>query len=201
MPVTTCQCPLSGTIEDLLDLDCPVKIGQIGKTAFQITGNPFTDITDNAEWTTTIAALDATKIQVTPILHAQESTPAEAVTVGGAGSNEVYNGTVLNVSEGFYSLNFSIRNPSPAVLSALKAYECEVESGRLGVYLGGSDFVISKADSSAIPVTSMYVQSSPVLSGNENSNLAQIQMILDAGWFADSLVSKIDWKFTSLVNA
>ena len=201
MPVTACQCPLGATIEDLLDLDCPVKIGQIGKAAFQITGNPFVDITDNTEWATAIAASDATKIQVTPILHAQESTPAEAVTVGGAGSNEVYNGTVLNVSEGFYSLNFSIRNPSPAVLSALKAYECEVEAGRLGVYLGGSDFVISKADSSSIPVTSMYVQSSPVLSGNENSNLAQIQMILDAGWFADSLVSNISFPFISLVNA
>ena len=80
----------------------------------------------------------------------------------------------------------------------LKEYECEVS--RLGIYLGGKDFVISKADSSAIPVSSLYVQSSPSLNGNENSNLAQIQMVLDASWFSNSLVSKLTFDFTSLVN-
>lgn len=200
MPVNPCPCPLDPVIADLVDLDCPVKIGQIGKIAFQMKDNPFVDITDQAEWTTALAALDATKVQVTPILHGQESTPAEAVTVGGAGSNEVYNGTILNVSDGFYTINFNIRNPSPAVLLALKAYQCEVESGRLGIYLGGKDFVISNADSSSIPVSSMYIQSSPVLNGNADSNLSQIQLVLDADWFANALVSPLAFDFTSLVN-
>jgi hypothetical protein len=199
MAVKACACPLGATIGDLVDLDCPSKFGQIGKIAFQITGNAFTDITDNAEWVTALAASDATKVQVTPTLHAQESTPAEPVTVGGAGDNTVYDGTIEIVSEGIYQINFSIRNPSPAVLEALKEYECEVS--RLGIYMGGSDFVISKADSSAIPVSSLYVQSSPALNGNTDANIAQIQIVLDAGWYADSLVSKIDFKFTSLVNA
>ena len=199
MAVKACQCPLGSQISDLVDLDCPTKFGQIGKIAFQQVGQTFTDITDQAEWTTYLAAVDATKVQVTPILHAQESTPAEPVTVGGAGSNEVYDGTIEIVSEGIYQINFSIRNPSPAVLAALKEYECEVS--RLGIYLGGRDFVISKADSSAIPVSSLYVQSSPALNGNTDANIAQIQMVLDAGWFADSLVSNIAFDFTSLVNA
>lgn len=199
MAVKACACPLGATISDLVDLDCPSKFGQIGKIAFQITGNAFVDITDEAEWVTALAALDATKVQVTPTLHAQESTPPEPVTVGGAGDNTVYDGTIEVVSEGIYQINFSIRNPSPAVLEALKEYECEVS--RLGIYMGGSDFVISKADSSAIPVSSLYVQSSPALNGNTDANIAQIQIVLDAGWYADSLVSKIDFKFTSLVNA
>lgn len=198
MAVKACSCPLGATIPDLNNLDCPKKFGQIGKVAFQITGNTFTDITLESEWTTYIAAVDATKIQVTPIVHAQESTPAEPVTVGGAGDNTVYDGTIDIVSEGFYQLNFTLRNPSPEVLNALKEYECEVS--RLGVYLGGRDFVISKSDSSAIPISSLYVQSSPQVNGNADANLAQIQMTLDAGWFADSLVSNIDWDFTSLVN-
>lgn len=199
MAVKACQCPLGAAISDLVDLDCPTKFGQIGKIAFQQTGQTFLSITDQAEWTTKLAAVDATKVQVTPILHAQESTPAEPVTVGGAGSNEVYDGTIEIVSQGIYQINFSIRNPSPAVLAALKEYECEVS--RLGIYLGGRDFVISKSDSSAIPVSSLYVQSSPALNGNTDANIAQIQMVLDAGWFADSLVSNIAFDFTSLVNA
>jgi hypothetical protein len=200
MPVNPCPCPLAAVIGDLIDLDCPVKIGQIGKIAFQIKNNPFVDIADNAEWITALAALDSTKVQVTPILHGQESTPAESVTVGGAGSNEVYDGTILNVSDGFYTINFNIRNPSPAVLTALKAYECEVEAGRVGIYMGGSNFVLSNADMSSIPVSSMYVQSSPILNGNTDSNLAQIQFVLKAGWFADGLVTPIAFDFTSLVN-
>ena len=199
MAVKACSCPLDAVIPDLVDLDCPTKFGQIGKIAFQIKDNPFVDITDNAEWVTALAALDATKVQVTPILHAQESTPPEPVTVGGAGDNTVYDGTIEVVSEGIYQINFSLRNPSPAVLTALKEYECEVS--RLGIYMGGSDFVISKADSSAIPVSSLYIQSSPALNGNTDANIAQVQMVLDANWFADSLVSKIDFNFTSLVNA
>lgn len=198
MAVKACSCPLDATIPDLVDLDCPTKFGQIGKIAFQIVGNPFVDITDNAEWVTALEALDATKVQVTPILHGQESTPAEPVTVGGAGDNTVYDGTIEVVSEGIYQINFSLRNPSPAVLTALGAYQCE--TSRIGIYMGGSDFVISNADMSAIPVSSLYVQSSPVLNGNVDANIAQIQMVLDANWFADSLVSNIDWKFTSLVN-
>ena len=199
MAVKACSCPLDAVIPDLVDLDCPTKFGQIGKIAFQIKDNPFVDITDNAEWVTALAALDATKVQVTPILHAQESTPPEPVTVGGAGDNTVYDGTIEVVSEGIYQINFSLRNPSPAVLTALKEYECEVS--RLGIYMGGSDFVISKADSSSIPVSSLYIQSSPALNGNTDANIAQVQMVLDANWFADSLVSKIDFNFTSLVNA
>ena len=199
MAVKACACPLGATIGDLVDLDCPEKFGQIGKIAFQITGNAFTDITDEAEWTTAIAASDATKVQVTPILHAQESTPPEPVTVGGAGDNTVFDGTIEIVSEGIYQINFSLRNPSPAVLDALSLYQCEVS--RLGIYMGGSDFILSKSDSSAIPVTSFYVQSSPALNGNTDANIAQIQIVLDAGWFSDSLVSNIPWKFTSLLNA
>ena len=198
MAVKTCQCPLDAAITDLVDLDCPTKFGQIGKIAFQQVGQTFSDITDVAEWTTALAATDASKVQVTPILHAQESTPPEPVTVGGAGDNTVYDGTIEVVSEGIYQINFSIRNPSPAVLNALKAYECEVS--RLGVYLGGRDFILSKSDSSAIPVSSLYVQSSPALNGNTDANIAQIQMVLDATWFSNALVSTIAFDFTSLVN-
>ena len=198
MAVKACQCPLPATIGDLVDLDCPVKIGQIGKIGFQITGNAFLDITSQAEWTTAIAAVDATKVQMSPIVHAQESTPAEAVTVGGAGDNTVYDGTIEIVSEGFYQLNFNLRNPSPEVLAALKEYECEVS--RLGVYLGGRDFVIANSDDSSIPVSSLYIQSSPSLGGNADANLAQIQMVLDAGWFSNAKVTALGFDFTSLVN-
>ena len=198
MAVKTCQCPLDAAISDLVDLECPTKFGQIGKIAFQQVDQTFTDITDQAEWTTYLAATDATKIQVTPILHGQESTPAEPVTVGGAGDNTVYDGTIEIVSDGIYQINFNLRNPSPAVLNALKEYECEVS--RLGIYLGGRDFVISKSDSSAIPVSSLYVQSSPALNGNTDANIAQIQIILDASWFSNSLVSTLAFDFTSLVN-
>ena len=120
MAVKTCQCPLDAAISDLVDLDCPTKFGQIGKIAFQQVGQAFTDITSVTEWTGLIGATDATKIQVTPILHDQESTPAEPVTVGGAGSNEVYDGTIEIVSDGIYQINFNLRNPSPAVLNAFK---------------------------------------------------------------------------------
>ena len=198
MAVKTCQCPLDAAISDLVDLDCPTKFGQIGKIAFQQVDQPFTDITSVTEWTGLIGATDATKIQVTPILHGQESTPAEPVTVGGAGDNTVYDGTIEIVSDGIYQINFNLRNPSPAVLNALKEYECEFS--RLGIYLGGRDFVISKADSSAIPVSSLYVQSSPALNGNTDANIAQIQMVLDASWFSGSLVSTLAFDFTSLVN-
>jgi hypothetical protein len=195
MAVKTCQCPLDAAISDLVDLDCPTKFGQIGKIAFQQVGQAFSDITDQAEWTTYLAATDATKVQVTPILHGQESTPAEPVTVGGAGDNTVYDGTIEIVSDGIYQINFNLRNPSPAVLNALKEYECEVS--RLGIYLGGRDFVISN------PVSSLYVQSSPALNGNTDANIAQIQMVLDASWFSNfsnSLVSTLAFDFTSLVN-
>ena len=198
MAVKACACPLAAAITDLVDLDCPTKFGQIGKIAFQQVGQPFVDITDQAEWITAIAAVDATKVQVTPTLHGQESTPAEPVTVGGAGSNEVYDGTIEIVSDGIYQINFNIRNPSPAVLASLKEYECEVS--RLGIFMGGRDFVISNADQSAIPVSSLYVQESPSLNGNTDANIAQVQIVLDAGWFGDSLVSNIAFDFTSLVN-
>jgi len=200
MAVKTCQCPLDAVIPDLIDLDCPAKFGQIGKIAFQQVDQPFTDITDQSEWIAAIAASDDTKVQMSPIVHNQEATPAEPTVVGGAGSNEVYNGTVDYIGEGFYQMSFDLRNPTPQVLDALAAYECE--TSRIGVYLGGSDFVLSNGDGAAIEISSFFIQKTPVFNGNVNANISQMIFVFKrSDWFSKGLVNPIDFDFTSLVNA
>ena len=197
MAVQSCPCPLDATIGDLLDQECEQKIGQIGKIGFQLLGQEFVSIGELAEWTSALNATDPTKVQVTTTLHSQETTPAEPITIGSAGSNDVFDGTIKVIGEGFYQITFNLRNPSPEVLKALKAYECE--SNRTGIYLMGTEFIISTADSSAIPFTNFFVQSSPSLNGNADDNLAQLQITLPSDWYENSLITtKPDLQFNPM---
>ncbi|MHA2085270.1 MAG: hypothetical protein ACXABD_16055 [Candidatus Thorarchaeota archaeon] len=190
MAVTTCACPPEATIPSLSNEDCEAKIGQIGKIAFQKLGQAFTTIGNQAEWDAALAASDDTKVTILGTLHGQETTPAEPITVGSAGSNDVFDGNVKNIGEGFYQISFNLRNPSPTLLAELKEYECEIN--RTGVYFMGSGFILSTGTSSAIPITSFFVQSSPALNGNTDDNLAQVIVNLDANWYANSLITSGD---------
>ena len=57
-----CPCPLGATIPSIADVDCKEAFGLVGKLAFQRLGNPFTDITLQAEWDAALAAVDATNV-------------------------------------------------------------------------------------------------------------------------------------------
>jgi hypothetical protein len=92
-----CPCPLAATIPSIGEVDCKEAFGLVGKLAFQRLGNPFTDITLQAEWDAALAAVDATKIALTPLtLDSQEFPSSTTITVGGD-DNTTFDGALLFV--------------------------------------------------------------------------------------------------------
>lgn len=200
-----CTCPLS-VLTTIVAEACGIDITQIQKMAFQIQGDGFdtgagvpTDILELADWQTKIAAGDATKIVVTPLIGADPTIePGEATTTGG-GDNSTLNGVekVTGVNPSNFSCAFN--SLSSLVESQLKALRCH---NNLVVYFftqGGFIIAVevSAGKHEGFGLQSMFV-SDRGNAGFGTNDTVNMSFSLPSGW-SDKLV-KIKPNFNPLTD-
>jgi hypothetical protein len=134
-----CDCPVSSTLPDIVDNDCPNMSGQVQMLAFQRINsasgvlNSFVILTNSiktkASWTAKKTAADSTKIVISPYINAPTFEPGAAKTFGSG--NEILNAIPMVVGKDPTKFTSKLLNRDAAVVSALKSMQCE----ELGVYL------------------------------------------------------------------
>jgi len=136
MPGLNCVCPDEILTTINVD-DCEVHIGQIQKAFFQKLGNSF-DIAGvddpklKADWDALVAAVDATKVVVSPLIKSEPKIePGGPVTKGG-NDNSTLNGVVLNTGNNPAVFSGKFSGLNGPTIKALRTLECQ---GKLGVYL------------------------------------------------------------------
>ena len=117
------QCPLSAAVTSVPETSCPVAFDQISKIAFQqIQSTPsFTTTTVllKATWTPLLAASDATKVVLTPMLSNLVIPVSEVATEGG-GDNTTINGIRNVLGLNSVTVTATLANISDATKQALQ---------------------------------------------------------------------------------
>ena len=162
-----CNCPELATLVEIVAENCGVDLKQIQRLGFQRAGDVFdgatlispTDILELSVWQAKLAAIDATKIVLTPMISGDAVIEAgEAITNGG-GDNSTLNGAeeIQGTNPSAFSCVF--RSLSSTVEKQLKALICEKN---LVVYLflqGGRIAVVKFATDvyKGFPIQSVFV--------------------------------------------
>jgi hypothetical protein len=134
-------CPLPAEIPDIATATCLEDFGQIQKLSLQRqfasagTKNAFPDtglgeIRLLASWTALLAAIDNTKVQVTPDVENPTSEAGAARTVGGG--NATIGGITKNIGREPSTMTFTLNAYNQGIIEDMKAYEYELA---IGVYL------------------------------------------------------------------
>lgn len=166
-----CACPPPDEIVDIPDNDCPSSILQIQKFILaRRKASTFTTLLlpkVKANWTTFLTASDDTKHQVTPFCESVVIPASEPILEGGD-DNTTRDGNPIVVGAGQIRVTGLFVELTPAVLVALKSYNCENDLmiyfiNQLGKIIGinptGTVFT-------GIPITSWFVSDA----GNEGLN-------------------------------
>lgn len=162
-----CNCPELATLVEIVAENCGVDLKQIQRLGFQRAGDMFnganliepTNILELSVWQAKLAAIDATKIVLTPMISGDAVIEAgEAITNGG-GDNSTLNGAeeIQGTNPSAFSCVF--RSLSSTVEKQLKALICEKN---LVVYLflqGGRIAVVKFATNvyKGFPIQSVFV--------------------------------------------
>lgn len=130
MPECT-KCPKDPFLPDIPPVECPIDWDQIVRLAFsrpQPSGAPqFPDVLSIqalANWQTFFAAVDDTKIVVTPPTPNTVIPQSEAQTEGG-NSNETINGVTRYLGEGSVEVSGEILSLDDDTAEAIRALSCE----------------------------------------------------------------------------
>ena len=138
----TCQCPAAAAITTIPAVACGENFGQIQKVAFQRlrkadgTRNSFTSTASillKASWTALLAAVDGSKVVVSPYIEAPTSEPGAARTFGGG--NETLGGVEEILGAEPTAFSAVLRRMPQNVIKIMKELMCESNAGNLGVYL------------------------------------------------------------------
>ena len=138
----TCQCPAAAAITTIPAVACGENFGQIQKVAFQRlrkadgTRNSFTSTASillKASWTALLAAVDGSKVVVSPYIEAPTSEPGAARTFGSG--NETLGGVEEILGAEPTAFSAVLRRMPQNVIKIMKELMCESNAGNLGVYL------------------------------------------------------------------
>lgn len=198
-----CVCPPEDAIADIPDNDCALSILQIQKFIVARRSNSafatLTAAATKANWTTLLTATDETKHQVTPFVESVVIPPSEPILEGGD-DNTTRDGNPIVVGAGQIRATGLFVELTPAVLVALKTYNCENDLmiyfiNQLGKIIGrgptGTVFT-------GIPITSWFVSDA----GNEGLNTRDktpVGFNLRYGW-RDKLVFITPTDFDALLD-
>jgi hypothetical protein len=135
----TLDCPLPAALTAIPQPTCPFKMDQIVRLAFQRRqpiGTPaFTTLVlaqTLAEWTDYKAAVDSTKVVMSPIFTGFVIPNSEALTTGG-GDNSTFNGIREYNGEGAVTVTGVFKNLPPASKNALELLSQESLASSVGV--------------------------------------------------------------------
>lgn len=183
-------CPLPASIGALTGVSCAEHFSQIVAVAFQRVGNPFTDITDETEWDTAIAASDATKISLTPLFENFVIPSGELITEGGDDNSTLF-GQPVAVGKGSVQPSGRFRGLPSANKKELEAYVAEASVyNNLGVYLINEfgKVIADGADGTTkgkpFPISNFFI-SDVGSEGFNTSNFNQFSWTFKGGWADD----------------
>lgn len=140
----SCACPITA-IPDLVDVTCPQDFDQVVKIAFTLSKSAadFTEVVGNeidneTAWTTKLASVTDTKIQVSPALANFVVAPSEGAFIGG-NDNSTVDGMAYYVGEDNVRVSFEIHSAPQAAINAMDALSClsdaTLGASRLTVFL------------------------------------------------------------------
>lgn len=169
-----CDCSQATSLPTIGAVTCPSSFGQIQKIVFQrlnYVASGSTTPTDNKiaatsigaleTWTALKAAVDGTKISVTPFVEAPTQDGGDAITYGGG--NDTRGGVEKIIGRNPTTLTVALNEFPQSVVKEIKKLQCE---GNLGVYLFNGDKQVeavkkagtgSTFDFYPIPVVNVFV--------------------------------------------
>lgn len=124
-----CPCPANAAIPTIPDPTCPEDIGQIVRLILTRQGNQIAATEAAAKllatYTPLFAAVDETKIQITPkLMEATTIPPGEPIKEGGD-DNSTPLGRALVVGAGTIPFEGFLRGVNSAIIDALQQFSCE----------------------------------------------------------------------------
>lgn len=164
-----CDCPPPTVLDPIPSLTCPFKIDQISRIAFQfVQATPSFDgtttlITDEADWQALLAAVDATKVILTPFLSSPVIPPSERLVTGGGDNSTVF-GLPEYQGEGNVTFTAMLKGITPDIANAIAKLACQslaqLGKARVWVYFFNRfDQIIGRADYSGVPVYNISISS------------------------------------------
>ena len=189
-------CPPAAAMGGITIPNCPVGFGQVQKLILMryystgSTKNVFTavEMDDLTNFNTRAAAVDGTKLQITPFVQNPESSPGEPITYGGG--NETVDGAEIIIGVNPTVLTMRLDFLPAQTLTELKALAGEV----LGVMLvDGNGQIGAAVDDVASPanyypiriVQNTWFVSDVVLGGYEAPDSVNLQFSLPGNWSND----------------
>lgn len=186
-----CSCPAAAALTTIPNVACPENFGQIQKVAFQRlresdgSENGFSsanDIKAIASWTALLAAVDDTKIVISPYINAPTDGGGDARL--SSGGNDDLGGIPEVLGGNPVTFEGSLRSVPQSVIKAMKSLQCEANAGNLGVFLfdeNGNIEAIKKTSGQdsvyhPIPIRALFIGSK--IHGNwdaKDSNLISWQ--------------------------
>ena len=170
-----CQCPAAAAIATIPNVTCPENFGQIQKVAFQRlrkadgTKNRFDSSTGHgiqtlASWEDLLAALDGSKVVVSPFINSHADSGGDArMTSGG---NDDLGGIAEVLGGNPVQFDGQIRGVPQSVIKAMKELQCEANAGNLGVFLFDENGKIEAIQDAAnpdvhypIPIRALFIGS------------------------------------------
>lgn len=193
MSSLTCQCPANAALNTIYKVVCPESFGQIQKVAFQRlykadgtrnamvgSGTPLAPtITKKATWTALQAAVDSSKVVISPYINSPADSGGDARMTGG-GNDDL--GGIPQVLGGEPVLfNGSLRGVPQKTIESMEDLVCDANAGNLGVFLfdeNGRIEAIQDPNTPTtfypIPIRALYI--APKIHGNfdgKDSNAIQ----------------------------
>ena len=192
-PVKLCTCPVDPIVPSIPSTVCTESFGQVLKfgLANKSTQN-FEDtvngITDQASWTAALAAVDTTKVQLTPILSDVLLAANSPINVGGDDNTTPDGVPVLRARTSAQGTAI-LRDITASVKVALQEYECLAGSDNIGgIYPMGRDFILAVVDTTGvndvykpIPLTYFFVGDKG-LGGITETNNNNLEFRLPPNW-------------------
>ena len=165
-----CTCPAASALTTIPAAGCPESFGQIQKIAFvrlaksNGTKNGFSTtakITLKASWTALMAAVDGSKVVISPYIQAPSQEAGSPRTFGGG--NETLGGVEIIIGREPSTFTGVLRAVPQDIIKAMKALQCEAQADNLGVYLFDENGAIEAVkgsgadDYSPIPIRSLFI--------------------------------------------
>lgn len=203
-----CNCPDDGILVDIVSTECPFDLKQIQRLAFATRGKVIWDsgtgggagdgvpqlnsqVDTLADWQLRLAAVDNTKIVVTPLIGGDPIIEAgEAITEGG-GDNSTLNGVedVTGTNPSKFSCNF--KSLAPVTEKGLKAVKCKTAE----VYFFNEDGnIICRMEEGSTHhrgfIMQSYFFSDRGNTGFGTKDKHMLSFSLPAGWSEDLVIVK-----------
>jgi len=188
-----CACPPAAAITDIPVDNCLERWGQLQKFIIQrrkngTVENAIVDATDDptllATWTTLKAAVDSTKVQVSPYMVSVTTEAGEARTSGGG--NDSIGGIEDVLGRNPSSLSAVFKDIKQTIVTALKSYECEKELAIIfinesGQLIGRTSDPATNLDFKGFPIRSFFV-SDKISGGFDNNDTNNLSWSFLPNW-------------------